>query len=103
MIQLNNISEDCWEIVRVLQRSVLIMHDPIIGTQAYLCDNFKPKGRDFFQNEVIGGQNINELLQSMEMHQASGNKYSMETKLETLPRVDFSFGHDNFILLKSIR
>lgn len=98
----NEFSKNCWLMVQLLQRPVLIL-EAYGETQVYICDNFRSKGRDFFQNEITGGKNVTDLVASVEMHQAANNKYSIESRVETLPRVDFSFGHDSFTLLKSIR
>lgn len=98
----NEITNNCWLLVQLLERPVLIL-EAYGEVQVYVCENFKVKGRDFFQNEVMGGQNITPLTSSIEMHQSANNKFSIESRIQNLPKMDFNFGHDNFTLLKMIR
>lgn len=93
--------EACWTLVRRLDKMILVVD--MMGTiEAYVVDNFKCKGRDFFQNEVIGAQEITDLVQGIEMH-SMNDKLSIESKLEGRPKRDFTFGHDNFLWLKMIQ
>lgn len=91
----------CWAFVNQQNKMVLIVFfgDTYI---AYVVQDMRPKGRDFFQNEVIGAQDITNIVQDMDFHSAN-NVHTIESKLAGLPLFDFTFGHDEFFWLKQQR
>lgn len=91
----------CWSFVNQQNRMVLVIF--FEGEcWAYVVQDMKPKGRDFFQNEVIGAQDITNIVQDMDFHSIN-NVHTIENKLMGLPLFDFTFGHDNFFWLKQQR
>lgn len=93
--------KNCWLFVQQQQKHVLIVS--IFGDlRAFIVKDFRGRGRDYFQNEIIGGQDITDLVTSIEMH-IGNNKLSIESKVNNLPLHDFTFGHDNFMWLKMVR
>lgn len=92
--------EACWQLARQQKKMVLIINLFPDVCKAFVVEDFKAKGRDFFQNEVFGSQDVTDLVIGIEMHSAMNNKISIESKIEGRPKRDFSFGHDNFLYLK---
>lgn len=93
--------QNCWKFVEQQHRMLLIV---LMAGQykTYVVQDLKPKGRDFFQNEVIGAQDVTEIINSLDFHNIN-NVHSIEAKLENLPLYDFTFGHDDFYWLKQQR
>ena len=96
-----DLMEKCQAFVSMFDRQVLIIDN--FGIKVYVFDNFKIKSRDFFQNDVIGAQDISVLIEGLQFNVTFNNKLSLESKINNLKKIDFSFGHDNVILLKSVR
>lgn len=90
----------CWQLVQQQGKMVLVIELVEGDIRAYVVDNFKWKSRDIFQNEVIGGQEVTDLVEGIEMHAAMNNKISIESRIASKPKFDFAFGHDNFLWLK---
>lgn len=93
----------CWQLVQQQDRQVLLIETLCEEIEVYVIEGFKCKSRDFFQNEVIGAQRVTDLLEGIELFPTSNNKLSTESKINSRPKMDFTFGHDNFLLLRSIQ
>lgn len=68
--------------------------------EAFVVESFSSKSRDFNLNEVIGAQDITQLLLNWDIN---WDKDLFETRLSSIDKQDFSFGHDDFIYLKKYR
>lgn len=97
------IVNDCWKLVQQQEKQILLIETLTDNIEAYIVEGFKCKSRDFFQNEVVGAQRVTDLIEGIELFPSSNNKLSIESKINARPKMDFSFGHDNFLLLKSIQ
>lgn len=95
--------EKCWTVVQQQEKPILIVETLKDYFEAYLVESFRNKSRDVFQNDVLGAQEITDLIESVEFLPSNNNKLSMESKINSRPKKDFSFGHDSFLLLKTIQ
>lgn len=83
-------------VVDVTQKPVLIVN--LFGIWgAFIVESFSSKSRDFNLNEVVGAQDITKLLLNWDIN---WDKDLFETRLSSINKQDFSFGHDDFIFLK---
>lgn len=98
----NNLLSKCWSFVSLFEKSVIVINNLGI-IQVYLIGNFRVKSRDFSQNELTDAQDITTLIDGLSINVTENNKSMILSKINNIPKMDFSFGHDNFIILKAIR
>ena len=93
-----------WVFVHAFQVPVLIV-DLFGDVQAFTVTNFKPKSRDFFENVVTGARDITPIIENLEVSVAKviQDKASFEAKWNNIPKKEFSFSHDNYVILKNIQ
>lgn len=96
-----NFIEKCWAFVALMKMNVLIVN--LCGYErAFVAENFRPKSRDVFMNEIEGAQDVTVLISNISFNIADESQMSMQSRLDNIPKMDFKFGHDNFIQLQRI-
>lgn len=93
--------EHVWDFIRLTGKQV-VMIEQLGQPTFFIFDDFKPKSRDFFFNEVYGGQDITAIIESFQDHVALQGRSIMEGRLNEIERKSFAFAHDNFIWYKSV-
>lgn len=94
--------DNLWSLVFNTEKQVLVIS--FLGeTRAYIVDSFSPKTRDVFFNEVRGAQEITDLAVHMTFQISTANPVTLEDRIQSRPRKDFKFGHDNYIWMISNR
>lgn len=97
------IIEKSWSFVNLFKAQVLVV-DFFGEIKIFTLDSFKPKSRDFFENEVIGARDITLIVENLQISLGLDvNKSSLEARWNNLPKKDFSFSHDQYVKLKSIK
>lgn len=92
--------DNLWSLVFNTEKQVLVIS--FLGeTRAYIVDSFSPKTRDVFFNEVRGAQEITDLAVHMTFQISTANPVTLEDRIQSRPRKDFKFGHDNYIWMIS--
>ena len=96
----NNLLPKCWSFVSLFEKSVIVINNLGI-IQVYLIGNFRVKSRDFSQNELTDAQDITTLIDGLSINVTENNKSMILSKINNIPKMDFSFGHDNWFLVSS--
>lgn len=96
----NQFLESCWIIVAKTEKQILLIQ--FLGEiKAYLVESFSPKTRDVYFNEVRGAQDITDLSLNLSFQTALLNPITLEDRIQSRPKKDFKFGHDDYMWLIS--
>lgn len=108
----NKIIEQCLALLSKIKRPILIVKHPSGQLKAYLIESIRFKTRDVFFHEVEGAQDITILVSNLPFtfvnnllnsNATQSTIQSIELRIQNLPKIDFQFGGEDFILLKDIR
>lgn len=96
-----NLLENAWAFVRSMERQVILV-EQFGNLLFYIMDDFRPKGRDFFFNDVYGAKDITTIILNFQNHTIIQDKVVTEQQIRSLEKKNFSFAHDNFMWFKSV-
>lgn len=104
----NKLIEQCLVLLSIIKKPILIVRFPTEQLKAFVFENFHHKIRDVFQNEVEGAQDITILVANLPINVGTTdnmrtNLQSIDLQIQNLPKIDFAFGGDDFVMLKNIR
>lgn len=106
----NKIIEQCLALLSKIKRPILIVKHPSGQLKAYLIESIRFKTRDVSFHEVEGAQDITILVSNLPINLGQidssvvrENIQSLELRIQNLPKIDFQFGGEDFILLKDVR
>lgn len=96
----NQLLDNYWTIVAQTEKQILIVK--FMGeTRGYLIDSFSPKTRDVYFNEVRGAQDITDFGVHLSFQISQLNPITLEDRIQSRPKKDFKFGHDDYMWLIS--
>lgn len=92
--------DNLWAIVYNTQKQILVVS--FLGeTRAYIVESFSPKTRDVYFNEVRGAQEITDLAVHLTFQTSTANPVTLEDRIQSRPKKDFKFGHDDYMWMIS--
>lgn len=92
--------DNLWTLVATTQKQVIVV-DFFGDLRAYIVESFSPKVRDVFFNEVRGAQDITDFSIHLPFQMAELNPVTLEDRIQSRPKKDFKFGHENYIWMIS--
>lgn len=92
--------DNLWTLVATTQKQVIVV-DFFGDLRAYIVESFLPKVRDVFFNEVRGAQDITDFSIHLPFQMAELNPVTLEDRIQSRPKKDFKFGHENYIWMIS--
>jgi hypothetical protein len=92
--------DNLWTLVATTQKQVIVI-DFFGDLRAYIVESFSPKVRDVFFNEVRGAQDITDFSIHLPFQMAELNPVTLEDRIQSRPKKDFKFGHENYIWMIS--
>lgn len=92
--------DNLWTLVATTQKQVIVI-DFFGDLRAYIVESFLPKVRDVFFNEVRGAQDITDFSIHLPFQMAELNPITLEDRVQSRPKKDFKFGHENYIWMIS--
>ena len=92
--------DNLWTLVATTQKQVIVI-DFFGDLRAYIVESFLPKVRDVFFNEVRGAQDITDFSIHLPFQMAELNPITLEDRIQSRPKKDFKFGHENYIWMIS--
>lgn len=92
--------DNLWTLVATTQKQVIVV-DFFGDLRAYIVKSFSPKVRDVFFNEVRGAQDITDFSIHLPFQMAELNPVTLEDRIQSRPKKDFKFGHENYIWMIS--
>lgn len=97
-----NFLQKCWTFVSLMQVPLIVVHQ-FDEFAVYTATDFRAKGRDYFMNEIFEGREVTTLVENLTINQViPGNRLSIEGQMNNLPKLNFKFGHDNYLFLTNI-
>lgn len=92
--------DNLWTLVATTQKQVIVV-DFFGDLRAYIVESFSPKVRDVLFNEVRGAQDITDFSIHLPFQMAELNPVTLEDRIQSRPKKDFKFGHENYIWMIS--
>jgi hypothetical protein len=97
----DNLIENAWAFVRAMEKQLIVVGQ-FGSIKFYTFDDFRPKSRDFFANEVMGGREVTSIIENFGAHTVIQDKVILEQRILSIEKRNFSFSHDQFEWYKSI-